>query len=275
MHQFYGFCFFYPNFEIKVDAVFRLKFFLFVIGLLSLFHGFSQKEPKIHSHNDYQQRIPFWEAFSAGAQSIEADVILKDGVLYVAHEEESIVAGYTLEPMYLLPLERVKKLYGDEHLQFQLLLDIKTESYATLEAIMALLDQYISYLKPYNRTGVTVVISGNRPAESDYGNYPGYIQFDCQNIAAMPGDQWGKVAMISTNFKNLSDWNGESSAPDLDKVTEFTLEAKKHFKPVRLWATPDTELAWKTLMELGVDFINTDHPQAVSDFIKSGSKLKN
>ena len=247
----------------------RLKSFLFAIGILSIFQGFSQEEPKIHSHNDYQQPIPFWGAFSAGAQSIEADILFKDGVLYVAHEEESIVSGHTLEPMYLLPLERVKKLYGDQRLNFQLMLDIKTEPYATLEAIMALLDQYINYLKPYNRTGVTVVISGNRPAESDYGKYPGYIKFDCQDMATMADSQWEKVAMISTNFKNLSSWDGVDAPTDLDKVAQFIAEAKKHSKPVRLWATPDSELAWKTLMELGVDFINTDHPQAVSEFLKN------
>ncbi|MEZ4811477.1 MAG: hypothetical protein R2819_14050 [Allomuricauda sp.] len=249
--------------------MFRLKVLFVAICLPIFFHGIAQSEIKIHSHNDYQQPIPFWGAFAAGAQSIEADILFKDGVLYVAHEDESIVSGYTLEPMYLLPLERVKKLYGDRRLEFQLMLDIKTEPYATLEAIMALLDQYINYLKPYNRTGVTVVISGNRPLESDYDRYPGYIKFDCQDMVAMPRDQWEKVAMISTNFKNLSGWDGLDVPTDLDKVAQFIAEAKKHSKPVRLWATPDTEMAWKTLMELGVDFINTDHPYLVKTYIES------
>lgn len=29
-------------------------------------------------------------------------------------------------------------------------------------------------------------------------------------------------------------------------------------KPIRFWATPDTQLSWKALMEMGVDYINTD-----------------
>ncbi len=34
-----------------------------------------------HSHNDYEQPIPFWTAYNAQFGSIEADVFLVDGRL--------------------------------------------------------------------------------------------------------------------------------------------------------------------------------------------------
>lgn len=38
----------------------------------------------LHSHNDYWRDVPFYSALSYGAVSIEADVWLVDGKLYVS-----------------------------------------------------------------------------------------------------------------------------------------------------------------------------------------------
>jgi len=59
-----------------------------------------------HSHNDYEQRIPFWMAFNAGFGSIEADVFLIDSVLYVAHDRGELRRNMKLDTAYLLPLLR-------------------------------------------------------------------------------------------------------------------------------------------------------------------------
>ena len=47
----------------------------------------------IHSHNDYAQKRPFWGAYEAGADSIEADVFLVDGELLVAHSRNESKNG--------------------------------------------------------------------------------------------------------------------------------------------------------------------------------------
>ncbi|MEX0313752.1 MAG: phosphatidylinositol-specific phospholipase C/glycerophosphodiester phosphodiesterase family protein [Allomuricauda sp.] len=237
-----------------------LLFFL-VSGVIS----HAQHVVKIHSHNDYEQRIPFWDAFSAGAKSIEADVFLKDGKLLVAHEEENIDSKRTLETMYLLPLKRVQQMCGDGFLDFQLMIDVKTEAYTTLDAIIGLLEGYKTYLKPYNKRGVSVVISGSRPKEKDYNDYPRFISFDCQDVSTMPKEAWKRVAMISTGFHRLSDWNGVDTLKSEDSIAvkKYIDQAKKFSKPIRFWATPDTEKAWDILLRMGVDFVNTDYPHKV------------
>jgi len=50
----------------------------------------------IHSHNDYAQKRPFWGAYEAGADSIEADVFLVDGELLVAHSRKGLKKENTL-----------------------------------------------------------------------------------------------------------------------------------------------------------------------------------
>ena len=52
--------------------------------------------PLIHSHNDYAQERPFWGAYEAGADSIEADVYLVDGDLLVAHTRKELKKENTL-----------------------------------------------------------------------------------------------------------------------------------------------------------------------------------
>ncbi len=61
-----------------------------------------------HAHNDYNHPVPFYTAYDAGFGSIEADIILQDNHLYVAHDEKDIDTGRTLQSLYLNPLQQVK-----------------------------------------------------------------------------------------------------------------------------------------------------------------------
>jgi len=223
----------------------------------------------IHSHNDYKRVVPFWQALSAGAKSIEADIILKDNELYVAHEIETIEEYNTLENLYLSPLQGASSLRADLTTDLQLLVDIKSNSQNTLAVLINQLKPYKSILKPYNPLGITIVISGNRPAPSTYNNYPKHIYFDCQEIAETPASSWNKVAMVSTSFSNLSGWNGlgRMVESDLAKVESFVLKAHSKNKPIRFWATPDTKTSWSTFYNLGVNYINTDKPEQAVSFI--------
>lgn len=47
----------------------KIVLFFLVINTMA-----AQNLPYVHSHNDYSQDVPFWNAFSAGANSIEVDV---------------------------------------------------------------------------------------------------------------------------------------------------------------------------------------------------------
>jgi alkaline phosphatase len=39
-------------------------------------------------------------------------------------------------------------------------------------------------------------------------------------------------------------------------------------KRIRFWNAPDTTNAWQQLMQLGVDYINTDHVEASANFMR-------
>ena len=69
-------------------------------------------ENNVHSHNDYCQNVPFYTAYSARCASIEADIYLVNGELYVAHERDEITPVRTLRTLYLEPIRQQMKING-------------------------------------------------------------------------------------------------------------------------------------------------------------------
>lgn len=233
----------------------------------------SQNNPKIHSHNDYIRTAPFWEAYANGLESIETDVILQNGELYVAHENESITPERTLKSLYLDPIQVAYDLKINDRKPFQLLIDIKTEAYSTLEKIQEEVAPYSQLFT--SKSGepplVTFVISGNRPKPSDYTKYPDHILFDYQSITEIDDLPVDKIALISLSFGRFSDWNGKGRLIDThqERLEEAIAVAHSMGKPFRFWATPDSKTSWKALSELGVDYINTDMPYAARNYLSS------
>ena len=58
----------------------------------------------IHSHNDYWRDVPFYSALSVGCISIEADVWLIDGTLFIGHELGALTPARTFLSLYVNPI---------------------------------------------------------------------------------------------------------------------------------------------------------------------------
>lgn len=224
---------------------------------------------QIHSHNDYLQEIPFWKAFDGKANSIEVDVFLRNDSLFVTHHESEIIPNKTIEALYLKPMETAFTSDTDGNRELQLLIDIKSEAKPTLDRLIIVLKQFGGLTK---NNAISLVISGNRPSPEEYVKYPEYIFFDHQSLEDLKDPElWKKVAVISLPFYKHSKWDGKSAISDIDYVEIKEIAAKAHVynKPFRFWATPDTEIAWKTLAQLGIDFINTDKPSECAEYIET------
>ena len=227
---------------------------------------------KLHSHNDYQQNVPFWNAYANGFSSIEVDVFLKNDTLFATHSELEIVKNRTIENLYLQPIQHAISLQLGNLEELQLLVDIKSEPYSTLKILISILEKYPNII---NQKLISIVISGNRPMVNEYQNYPEYIHFDYQKLEDIQNDSiWNKVALISLNFKKYSFWNGKGrlTADDYEKAKGIIDKAHAYGKPFRFWGTPDSKTAWKAFTDLGVDFINTDLPYASSSYLNTLDK---
>src|SRR6056297_238303 len=239
--------------------------FVFLFGTMV---GSSQGY-NVHSHNDYEQQVPFWKAVSAGVASLEADVFLQHGTLLVAHELESTTDARTLKRLYLEPLNEALDRGLLNNTPLQLLIDIKSEAVPTLEALITALREYPSIIKS---TNVSIVISGNRPEIAQYVTYPDFISFDYQTLDPIEDASIrDKVGLISLPFTRFTAWNGKGrlTKEDLERVTAVVEKAHSFGKPFRFWATPDSKTAWKAMVDIGVDYINTDHPYACVTYVHS------
>ncbi len=229
----------------------------------------------LHSHNDYLQKVPFWDAYSAGCASIEVDVILQNGQLMAAHEKESILPSRTLTSLYLKPIQQAIELGMIEEFNFHLLVDFKTEAYATMDVLVKQVAPFSSFMySETNPKGLKLIISGNRPKPEDYMNYPSWAFFDYQSLQLTPELPWEKIGMVSLSFSRFSIWNGKGRMVEAQrqKLVSFIDLVHSFDKPVRFWASPDSKSAWKAFHELGVDYINTDQPFEAQKYLSSLAK---
>ena len=223
-----------------------------------------------HSHNDYAQKNPFHEAYNEQFGSVEADVHLVEGKLLVGHDNKDLKPSKTLENLYLIPLTQ----YNDKKRKLQLLIDIKTEAVPTLDRLVEVLKKYPFISK---NPLIKIVISGNRPDENNYVNYPSCIWFDGRLDREYTDQQLKKIALLSDNYGKFVNWKSPWPINDADREKIAAVVKKAHDlqKPIRLWASPDFPEAWEEMIKLQIDFINTDKINELSDYLtKRNSSLR-
>lgn len=238
----------------------KARFLLLLFTPLLSSAIFAQTVKYTHSHNDYNNAIPFYKAFYNGYNSIEADIFCVDGKLLVAHDKKYIQAERSLKELYLDPL--IYALQKDTLRRVCLLIDVKEDYNGELPALIKELQPLKALLMTKDHPGrLKILISGNRPAPKEYKNYPDYLFFDDDLIFPHTKAEWERVGQVSLDFSKYSKWKGVGSIPDADKQRiKYTVDSvHTHVgKPVRFWGAPDTDESWKTQIDVGADIIGTD-----------------
>ncbi|WP_289662128.1 alkaline phosphatase [Flavobacterium panacagri] len=249
----------------KIITLFCLQFFLTT-------QAQEYSSSNIHSHNDYESKLPFYGAYSNETGVIEADVFLVNNELFVAHTSKEIASYNTLKSMYLEPLSnKLKTLEGKAYPSNKpliLMIDIKSDADSTLKMIAQQLKMYPDIISNKN---IKVVISGNRPLPSLWTTYPNFIYFDGRLNENYTADQLARVEMISEDLHEITVWNGKGALtqPDSEKIQATIKKVHDQNKKIRFWATQDNVNTYMTLMNLKVDFIGTDKVAELTQFINS------
>lgn len=229
-----------------------------------------------HAHNDYEHTHPLQDALDQRFYSVEADIFYDSGHFKVAHSVVEASKG-TLKDLYLDPLQALVtqkgSVYGDG-VPFTLWIDIKDSDDKFPTALRDLLDQY-PMLTRFTDTQVTpgpvtAVLTGDagmkaklvalpdRRATRDSNDYkPDDPQAD---------NAWRYYAL---NWPDYLSWNGDGAIPaDQQQRLSCIMEnAHAAGRQVRFYGTPDKASVWKTSLEYGVDFINTDKLAELHDFL--------
>ena len=258
-----------------MKSIFYISLFLLLLKTdLFAQTPFQYTTAQAHSHNDYEQNIPFLRAYYQQFGSIEADIFLRNDSIFVAHDQKYITSTNTFSNLYLKPiLAQIEKnkgsIYPDKTLGLQLLVDLKTPGNVTIPALVKELQPYANILAP--KGPVKIVLSGDTPPPAQFSQYPDYIFFDGRPEIQYTKAQLERVGLISQAFTHYTKWNGKGI---LVKQEKEALEAViKHVhgqsKKIRFWATPDDVNAWKMLMNMGLDYLNTDKVEELGQYLRN------
>ncbi len=241
---------------------------------------YSQKKPlttyRVHAHNDQEQQYPFQTAWTEQVGSMEADIYLVNGKILVGQgNKKDLDSARTLSSLYLNPLEEYLHLfhghpYPGNTEKLQLVFDIKSEAVPTLNALVLLLKDHTLLTSDPE---LKILITGNRPSPTAFRNYPDFILFEGRSTEKFTPDQWKRIGQIGDDFSSYSKWNGMEMISKADRDTLSALVSRAHArnKPIRFWAIPDTPPSWETQDSLGIDLINSDKIEEITDHIRKGS----
>lgn len=258
------------------------------IGLLSPIHSLAQvptdsispiAHPRAHAHNDYEHTLPLWNALQHGFMSVEADVWLINGVLYVKHfKPKNLEETPTLNKLYLEPLSAIiskqkGRVYPNNPAPFYLMIDIKHEGIATYEALKKMCKPYLPLLEGENPP-LKIFLSGARPIEQMLADKHVFMGIDGRPEDIGKGYSAADMPVISQRYGKITKWKGKTpiSEEEFQVLKNLADACHKEGKKLRLWASPETELAWKTLLDAGIDLLNTDKLEEMDLFLQARIK---
>ncbi|WP_374951302.1 phosphatidylinositol-specific phospholipase C/glycerophosphodiester phosphodiesterase family protein [Mucilaginibacter sp.] len=261
--------------------IFRFKRALFLLLILIGAHTAVCAQTVLENafaHNDYKHKRPLSDALDYGIGNIEADIFLHKGNLTVAHLLPFFRKGKTLENLYLRPLfERFaiqESIYSGYSKPVILMIDIKSDADKTYIELAKQLDKYRSILTSYEdgivtERAVTVIISGHKPYELMARENLRYAFIDDDLKKSRSGNFLSDLClMASAKYSKILNWNGKKPITTLqkEKLCKFVNNAHIAGEKVRLWAIPQNPAVWATLMDCGVDLINSDNLAGMKTF---------
>ncbi len=213
-------------------------------------------------------------ALSYGALSVEADVWLVNGELYVGHDVAALRKDRTFDSLYVQPLLRIldQKNPANEFTTFfanqgyterngvfdtktsspvQVLVDVKTDGQKTWPFVVKALEplRKKGYLSYYNKTAsanaiqsrpITIIGTGNTPlnqlVDLDYRDY----FFDAPLVDLNATFTPTLSPLASTNFGKAINWNGKGPANETQVAIIGRLIDEAHNRGIqaRFWNTP-------------------------------------
>ncbi|KAL9100657.1 MAG: hypothetical protein Q9163_003984 [Psora crenata] len=253
----------------------------------------------IHSHNDYWRPLPFYSALAVGAISIEADVWLSNGTLYVGHEPSALTPQRTFQSLYINPILDVLKrqnpplgflpdgitrngVYDTNAGQtLYLFVDIKTDGRETWPYVVnALQPLTVNSTDQLTPRPVTVIGTGNTPLVQVQSQMPRYVFYD------------GPIPTLNSTFSNITSQISPIASTDFTAnfgtVTGTSLNDTQlallrqqvrtaHAKGIKLryWNQPAWPIStrnglWRQLRTEAVDLINVDDLEAGAGFSDYG-----
>ncbi|PSS37557.1 hypothetical protein PHLCEN_2v573 [Hermanssonia centrifuga] len=247
--------------------------------------------------------VPLFTALSLGVASVEADVWLVNGTLFIGHEEGALTPARTFTSLYVEPLLNILNGQNPKDsftvgqttpngvfdtsggTPLQLLVDVKTDGAQALPFILkdlqplreaGLLTTFANGV--LTQSAVTVVGTGNSPLDLVKELSPRDYFFDApltQLTDPSLNTTWDPTLspLASTDYEVAVGWSGigNISEAQLANITKFVGDAHERGIAARFWDTPGWPInarnsVWTVLINNGADWLNADDLEAASEF---------
>ncbi len=224
-----------------------------------------------HSHNDYEQKHPLFDALNAGLNSVEADIWFRNGQILVSHVGLNFRG--TLEDLYLKPLQKMADQKGfiqKNNQTFYLWLDIKDKNPHLRSLLKSILERY-SMLSRFGQKAkegaVTIILTGNAQAKE---LLVGETEFACRDSNGFSindpiGDS--RWAWYGISWHNL--FGVAFTKSDEKKLQSIVSNIHAKGRKVRVFAIPNRKSEWRRAYKAGVDQISADDLPSLANFLRN------
>lgn len=234
-----------------------------------------------YSHNDYYNQRPLQDAIELGYQGVEVDYVMVGRDLRVAHGRGEVMAGRTLERLYLTPLrDRVKRCgwVQSPNRAFLLTVDYKDQGPRGYRALRELLEKYTELVGTRERPGpVMVVLVGWQPPLRELARDTLELVTVQARIShsglRIPGDT-ALVGLVSLDYGKTMRWKGQGELSTQDRrILQHITAARAALpgRPIRTYNVPPVPAVYQLLLRAGVDLIGIKsisqaiHPEPIRE----------
>ena len=240
--------------------------------------------PNAHAHNDYEHERPLLDALEQGFTQIEIDVYPIEEDLYVYHDPQQHWEKHrSLSSLYLKPLDHwinqhEGQVFEGYEQPIYLMIDIKRSPELAYENILKAIEPYGDWIihkegDTWTKGLVRIFISGARPRKQILEDQSAWLALDGRPEDLGKGISSELMPVVSQNYWKLIQWKGDQKIKrkDRKKLKSLSSRVHKEGKKLRLWASPEKENVWQSLLKHGVDFINTDELEKASNWLRANS----
>ncbi|MFL5473494.1 MAG: hypothetical protein ACJ8AM_14165 [Gemmatimonadales bacterium] len=239
-----------------------------LIGAWSQSHG-PCSAPRLlpaYAHNDYYNRHPLEDGLALGFQGVEADYILVNGRLLVAHSRRDARETRTLEGLYLAPLRlRIQHCGWVQSPEQAFLLNIKSKenSLDGYRVLRQLLRSYADLFGTRDNPGpVRAVLVGWHPSLSQIAADSGPLIAVQARITRsgleLPEGDTTLIGMVSLDYGETMRWKGQGELTQDDRRTLERIKEVHRLLPgrtIRAYDVPPDSAVYHRLLQAGVDLI--------------------
>jgi hypothetical protein len=231
---------------------------------------------RMHSHNDYEQNTPLFDALANRFASVEADIWMGYGVIEVSHLGLSFTGS--LRGLYLDPLQKLVdargSVYGDGK-PFYLWLDIKDRRPGLAARLLQELDDYPMFARfsaaAMHPGTVVAILTGFEDAKQEFMHLAPSVPATRDRLSFLGAEYEpdARVSWYTLNWQRYFAWEGDGEMPDPERraLQQLVTGIHSQGRRLRFWNTPETEGFWRAADDAGVDLIGTDELVRMSAFL--------